>query len=491
MSQLQNYEAYTRLVDINLMKPFFRNPILLFLLNRYVSYGFLFVRGLIIAKFLGTYYFGIWGFLTLVLQYLSYSTFGINYAITVQLSTESQKEEVKNGLYSSVALLSTLILDLLLIGIGIIVQYSGIELFSRFEFNHYVLFIVIIAGLSNLQQVLINIYRVEKKIFRIAIVEIFTAIVLMISALIFRENQLIKSQITTLLLTGILSILILVYQLPFRFRLRIDKNIIKSLFKLGFPLFFYNLSFFLITIAPRSVVSAFYSVEILGFFTLANSIAYSTLLGLQSVAWAIYPEVLSKTTLDKSNESTFDTINTINLLYNTTCFLLVFIVVLLLPILFLYLPQYRPAIPIVTILLLSQAVLATSFGFNALAVSRKKQQEVAIIGIEVVLLITLLSILASYIHLHQIWIAFIGLLGSFIYILFQVRLGSKLINPNQSFWGEFQKMYPVGIIVAIFINIFGSFTDMPIIWSSVALGILIITNLSNIKSLWLFVMTKR
>ena len=53
--------------------------LLFFIFSRYFNYGILFIRGLVLAKFLGPVSFGIWGFLTLILQYFTYSTLGINY----------------------------------------------------------------------------------------------------------------------------------------------------------------------------------------------------------------------------------------------------------------------------------------------------------------------------------------------------------------------------------------------------------------------------
>jgi len=467
-----------------------KHPIFVFSISRYFSYGLLFIRGFIIAKFLGPYFFGIWGFITLVLQYFSYSTFGINYAVTVQLSTESQKEDSKNGLISSTALLSTLLINLIILSIGVIIHFSGITFFSRYDFNQYLVFILLIAGFNNLQHVLINIYRVQKKIFTIAIVEIVTATILLVSAVLFKEDQLIRTQLWAMGFTGFISLMVFISFLPFKFQLRLDSKVLKSLLTLGFPLLIYNLSFYLIMISARTIVSAFYSLEVLGFFTLANSIASATLLGLQSVAWTAYPDVLSKTTKDNDLETTRGFICQINTIYNTSCFLFIFTVIFLLPILIEFLPQYLSAFPIITILLMSQAVLSTSFGFNALAISRSEQNRVAIIGFGIVLFVLIFSLCFSSFHLNFIWIALSVLLGSFLYTTLQLRLGSKLLGSDQSFIKEWLNFFPVGTIVAILINLFGCFNRQPILWSGVALVVFIITNYSSLNKIWLFIIKK-
>ena len=467
-----------------------KNPIFVFMINRYLSYGLLIIRGLIIAKFLGPYYFGIWGFLNLILQYLQYSTFGINYAITVQLSTKAQNDKNINGQFSSIALILTVYIDLIIIIIGLILHFSGVKVFPRYEFDRYLIIILLIACLANIQQVLINIYRVYKNILRIASIEISSAIILLISAIYFKEDKLIATQLITMFLTGIISLAILLYRLPFKFKFQFDMKKFKTLLLLGFSLLIYNFSFYFVTISARTVVSVFYSVEILGFFTLASTIAYATLLGLQSAAWAVYPAVLSRTTLDMGLESVRKTVYYINQVYNTACFLLVFIITIFLPVLFIYIPKYSPALPLLTIMLISQVILSISFGFNTLAVSRNEQQKVANIGLGIILLITLFSIVISLLHIKYTWIAFSILVGSIIYTILQVKLGKKLLESKKSLIIELKSMFPIGVIVAMVISIFGSFTELPALYSSIALGVFVISNLQSINELLKFIISK-
>ena len=419
-----------------------KKPILFFLATRYAGYVLLFLRGLIIAKFLGTFYFGIWGFLTLILQYLSYSSFGINYALTVQLSTGNQTDQSQKSQISSMAILATTLISLVFILISKIALSSGVELFPRYEFSKYMIMILFIAGVSNVQQVIINILRVEKKTFIIALVEIVTSILLLISAFIYRDNRLIDVQLLTMLITGILSLILLAYKYPYKFQFYFKVEILNSLFKLGFPLFIYNLSFYLITISTRTIISAFYPIEILGFFTLANSISYATLLGLQTVGWLIYPEVLSRTTENNSTDDTRQTINRINILYNTACYLMVFVLIIFLPLVLLFIPQYRSALPIITIMVISQAVLSSSYGFNALATSRKKQNVIALIGLGVVLFIICFGISISMLHWNPTWIAILLLIGSFIYTALQVKIGTSILGLNRSGGKKSRTFFP-------------------------------------------------
>ena len=472
------------------LKLTFNNQLVIFLFNRYISYVLLFIRGLLIARFLGPYFFGIWGFSTLILQYLSYSNIGINYAITVQLSTKTNNEERERDRIASTALSSMFFIGIILLILGALLYFCGWIPFSRFNFPNYWLVIILITIASNIQQVLINIFRVKKNILRIAITEFVTALLLFISVFVDKNSSLINIQLITILCTSLISIFLMSYKLPIKFSLRFDKLIFLDQLKLGIPLLIYNLSFTLINLSSTSIVSAFYSVEILGFFTLANSISSATLLGLQSIGWAFYPQVLTNTSADITNQGKYQIVGKINTLYATSCFILTIFVVLILPAIFLVLPEYKIASPVIIILVISQAILSASYGFNALAVSNQKQKNIAIIGISVVIVITLLSLCVPILHMDKIWIAIVVLVGSFIYSFLQIRLGTQLLQINENLLREFLKLYPIGVLCSFFLLIISSFTKYSFLLSVFALGIYLFFNRKNNKIIFNFIKTK-
>jgi O-antigen/teichoic acid export membrane protein len=459
-----------------------KSHLLLFIINRYFNYGLLFIRGIVLAKFLGPYYFGVWGFLTLLLQYFSFSSLGINYAITVHLSTDIQFE--KKDVVPSMALLTTTVVSIGIILVGVIMQSAGVSLFPRFEFDQYLILVVLIIALSNIQQILINIYRVKKGLRKIALIETISAIILLVSALVFREGELIKYQLIFMVLSGSISLIILCLNLPFRIQLIVDISIIRSLFKIGLPLLIYNFFFYLITISARTIVNAFYSIEILGFYTLANSIAFAVLLGFQSIGWAIYPNTLSKTSSANDPDSVRQAINKINLIYNTGCYLLIFIVIAVLPLLFLYLPVYRSAQPVITILLLSQAVLSASFGYNALAIAQGQQKKVARISIIIVIIIVALGVVISLLNLNFIWIALSVLFGSILYSSLQVILGTKLLGLAKHPIHEIGSVIPISFLMASGIVLFANTNKNSQYWYIAALVVFFIFDYKKIFSLF-------
>ncbi len=461
-----------------------QRKIFLFIINRYFNYGLLFIRGIILARFLGPEEYGNWGFITLFLLYFSYaSTLGINYATTVSLSSSEKTQEQKATIASSAVIITaTINLGIMILGIG--THFFNIPVFSRFSFGQYLILVTLIIATTNLQQVLTNIYRVMQGIKKIAIVETISAILLLGSSIIFREKDLVTYQLLFMLFASLVSIAIYFFHLPFKLQTHFEKAEPKRLFNVGFPLLIYNFSFYLIAMSARTIVNGFYTNEILGYYTLANSLSNAVLLGFQSAAWAIYPDVLTKTVNEVDNETVSNLIEKVNLVYNTACFLLIFLVISALPLLLLFLPAYRPSLPVITILLFAQSILAVSFGFNALSVARNQQNVVAKISIGVVFLITISGSITSLLQLNYFWVAVITLIGSVIYTGFQTLLGFRLLGKTGKKIHQISAILSPRFLVPMTIAIIGSFTPVPIYYSIGAALAFFLLHIKNIKTVF-------
>ncbi len=472
-------------------KPSAFKSLMLFTANRYFVNVLQMVRGLIIAKYLGPYYFGVWGFLTIALQYLSYSNLNVENGVTVLLSVGNKKEERDVSDVSSTAIMSSVVVGLLLLFAGGILKIGNVELFPKFEFNSYIIFILLITFLSNIQRVLTNIQRVKKALNKIAIVETTTNLLLLGSAFIFKEERLIIAQLSCMLLTNVLAIIIYSFGHPFSIHWRIKLPSLKKLFDISFPLFIYNVSFYLITLSARTVLSAFYSVAQLGYYTLAYSISNAILLGFRSIAWAIYPEVLAKLQHGIDISEVKANIDKINRIYSTAVNFALYALILLLPLLLEFVPQYKSAFPTIVILLLAQGFLTISFGFNSLAVSRNEQGKVAKISVLIVAIVTAASLGVSWLKMDYIYIAIAVLVGSLVYTILQTRLGLQILEIKENLFAEYQKLLPVGSMLAFAAFFISAFSAKPYLWGIMGFVIFIIFSLKQIKELYFFVTRRR
>lgn len=460
-----------------------KNHIVLFTASRYVGYAMQFVRGILVARLLGPQLFGIWGFLTLAQQYLSYTSFGLQYAVNVELATGAPDPDKQTRLIGSALSATTLIVSgLALAGLGI--QVGGVSLFEKYSFGRYALAVSLIAGLYHLQQLFANVYRVYGKLARIAAGELLSAGLPLLAALAFEGQALIEALLGALILAGVLSLALFVVRPPFKITFTFDRQHWKQLFAVGMPLLVYNVSFYLITVSGRTIISAFYSVETMGYYSLANTITSATLLGLNAVSWVVFPDILSRTRAGLPDDVVASVVRKVNDLYGTSVFLAVFGVILGLPALFSFLPQYRPAGGALSILLLSQAVLSVSFGYNCVAIARKEQLKVAGISLVAALVVTGLSLLAALANLPFVWIAIAVLAGSFIYALWQARLGARTLNQGQLRPGYLAEMLPWGSLVATLLFLVGSLTPYTTLAGVLGLAIFVLANRPKIARLW-------
>lgn len=450
----------------------------------------LLVRGILVAKFLGPYLFGIWGFLMLMNQYLSYTSFGMQYAINVEMSVDSVDDVERQEKYIGVTLTVTAIIATILALTGLAIQYFEVPLFEKYSFNQYVFALGIIVGLTHIKQILTNIYRVRGKLTRIMIGEFLFAFIPLLAAMIFRGEALITALLVSMAGSSLITLIIYLVNAPFKIVPQLDRAATKHLLIVGIPLLIYNLSFALMTIAGRTIVSISYSVETMGYFAMANSITVATLLGLRAAIWVVFPKVLTRSRLGLPDEEVAATVNKLNDLYSTAVFLAVFAMILSLPLLFAILPQYKPAADVLIVLLLSQAILSIVAGYNAVAIARKKQLMVAVIAIVAVIFIVLTGGLFAWLQWDYLWVAIAMLGGSFLYTFLQARLGTRLIHNNNFRQGYLNSILPVGSIIAIALVLIGVFTGFPWLFSSLGLLVFILTRRDAIGRIWVFVAAK-
>ncbi|HNT23108.1 MAG TPA: hypothetical protein PKM21_01995 [Anaerolineales bacterium] len=489
-AKLTSISAIINQVRSTNIQRIFKEPVLLFTASRYVGYGLVVIRGLLLAKFLGPTLFGTWGFITLLEQYLTYSNFGIQYSVTVKLSTQDSETQVSRSQVISAAFLTSILFSLILFILGLWVQTRQVELFEKYTFNRYAILLGLWVGLVNLQQVLINTYRVYNKLLRIAISELLVAITPLIAVFFFRGEALIIASLASAAGAALLSIAVFTYKPPFKWTLQISRGIIHSLLIVGLSLLVYNVSYNLITMVGRTILSAYYSNEQMGFYSFANSITYATLLGFKAILWVAFPSILHSTRSTVANEEAAQTVQKVNNLFNTSVFLSIFALIIVSPVLFLFLPQFAPSFQIFSILLLTQAMLLLSFGYNSLAIARNEQMKVAGISIITVVIVGGLGFAFALLKLPAVWIASAVFLGSFIYTLLQVRLGFKVIQPTGRLKEYFPQVFSPGTILAVWIAYIGTMLDFTFLSTIIALAIYILTNRGKVRMLWQYAIKK-
>jgi len=465
-----------KLLDANAPKQTSGASAITFTICRYVTYVFAVLRGVLVAKYLGPHLLGIIGFLILIMQYLSYSGLGLHFALNVELATAPVPTHRRS---SSVALTLTGIISAGLIVLGLVIQSAHLRLFAKYSFSQYALVVGVISALTLVQQVYTNIYRIYGKLLEIAVVEIFSALLLLLLTFVFRGQALITALLCGLVVSSAFAIVVYTLRAPVAFSLSLESAYVRPLLRLGIPLLIYNASLYLITMVAQSVVSIFYPLEAMGYYSLASSIANAALLGFNTIAWIAYPIVLGKTHHGAPDKDAARVTDRVNIILGTGVFLTVFVVVLGLPILFLVLPNYTHARGAVTVLLLSQALLMSSFGYNCLAIARHKQMAIARVSMFCVLVVAILAIIAGITHVGFIWVAIAVLAGSALFSLFQARIGSELLGGI-----KLRQIVPVGSIASVAVCLAGTLLEHPFTGAVLGSAVYLATNTSRILEVW-------
>lgn len=483
-----NYPQTLRATRMANLFRLLKNPIALFTASRYASYSLQVIRGILIAKFLGPYLFGVWGFLMLAYQYLAYTSLGLQHAVNVELAAKIEEPGTHAEIIGD-SLAASLLVTFGLAVIGLVLQATQAPLFEKYAFTRYVLALAIAVGLLHIQQLMANVYRVYKKLARIAASELVAAGLPLLAALTFREETLIQALLGAMICSGLVSAAIYLTKPPFKLRVTYERRRWGHLLAIGLPLLVYNLSFYMITMAARTVISTFYPVETMGYYSLASTITAATLLGLNAVSWVIFPDILARTQPGVPDDVVGAIVQKVNDIYSTCVFSVVFGAILGLPALFFILPAYRPTGGTLSILLLAQAVLSVSFGYNCVAIARKRELKVAGISLASAAVVTAVSLLMALLKLPFTWIAASVLVGAFVYTFWQAQLGRQtFVRPGRP--SDFQSMLPWGSLVATLVILAGSLAGNTIPASLLGCAIFALTNRNKIKLVYDFITHK-
>lgn len=465
-----------------------KNPLVLFTASRYFGYALQFLKALLIAGILGPEAFGLWGFLTLVSQYLGYSRLGAEYAATVFLAT-SARDESPQHITRSLALVMFSLIFLFLL--GFVVQIIEIPIFQKFDFRSYSTMVLIVVGLQNVQAVLTNVYRVYRGLVRIAAAELLSVLIPLLAIFLFPADELIQALLGAMVLSAIMAISIFVIQAPFSLFTKIELHSLKIVIAAGIPLLLYNVSVYLITDSGKIVVSALYSVQTMGYYSFATSITRAVLLGVNAIAWVILPAVLSKVHLGVDDSIAFRSIRRVNRLYRTALTTLMLSTIIALPVLFNIMPDYKPIESTLIILLLSQIVSGIGFGYSSVSTARKKYVQAATLSAVATGISALLCLTIAWLQLDVTWIALSILVGLTVNTMLQIQLGRSLLKVSAAETEGWMQIFPPGIILAVLSVLVSSLVGYTEIGAVLAILIFIVLDRDDLRCLYNYALGSR
>ena len=347
---------------------------------------------LFIAKSLGPYFMGELGFMMLIIQYLTQINFGIPYSLNVKLSTLEGKDNALQSAYVGNSLIFTFIHSLLLILLAALSTYWNIPIFKKYDFYSFIYLIALNGILQNFDIVFINVFRIKNSLKAISLYQAVMPVTNLIACFLWKGKALLYALIVSQIFCYLLSFIVFICFSPIKLKFRFKLNIQKDLLRTGIALLLFNASFYFIMIITRTFVSYFFSVKNLGFFSFALSFAQASFLALDTVSFLILPKLLNRFKYQQGDEL-YKKMEYVRGNYNLIAFLLIFITILVFPVILYFLPAYADSFKPFTLISISLAVLSGNFGISTLFISSGKE-----------FLLSRIALIAVIINLVLVWV---------------------------------------------------------------------------------------
>src|SRR5690554_5914032 len=429
-----------------------KNKVVLYLATRYLTYFFQFLSSIIIAVKLGPYYFGIWGFLLLLINYFRITNFGISNATNVLIVQNKENEQKVKDLVVG-ALISVGVLSLMIVLFAVYYFLFGIPFFQKYEVGVLFYIVCFIAILTHFNILLMNIYRIKNRLFEVAFQQSAVPILVLITCLILRDKELVYALLGAHVVGNILALLLFIFKKKIPWKGTFSVSILKAIINKGFFLFLYNICFYLIIVSVKTIISIYYTVEEFGFFTFSYSLANVVLLFLQALTFIVSPKIIDKLK-SQDAESVQTLIKNIRVSYVSMAFGLGFLSLIVFPVFLELVPKYKEALTVIQLAVLTVVLYTNSFGYGTYLMAQNKEKTIAKISSFALLINVIIAL--SLIHIIQVTYEYVILATTFTYVLYTylcVHFGKRQMGLKDGFLKNFTDCFQLSLLVPYIIAI--------------------------------------
>lgn len=427
---------------LKILKTALKNKVILFIFSRYGTYLIHFINSLFIAVYLGPYYLGIWGFITLITSYLNHINFGVVHAVTAIISVHKSKE------FYVEKIIGTSIIMLIVLSSLVVVFFISNEVFDinfgeKYNFTEYLPAVVLIGILAYFNNLLSSIFRVYGRLTEIAFHQSVFPVLIMCAIIFFKKSDLLWALVGANFFAFLFAFILYIVKTPVNLKLVYVHKLFKQIQIKGLHLFVYNTSFFFIIISTRSFVSAYYSVEEFGYFTFAFSLANVMLLLLQAFSYLITPKILNRFA-SSSNIQNAEMLEKLRDAYVTTSHLLIHFAILFFPLFLLLFPSYEIASEAFKLIALAIVLYTNSFGYSGLLIAKgfeKKLGRAAFLALIINVVVAL--VLIKLIQVPFTLVITSTMLSYFIYVFILGYMGRKMLKLDTSIKAVLNDIYPL------------------------------------------------
>jgi O-antigen/teichoic acid export membrane protein len=435
-----------------IIKKALTNKVLHYVFSRYATYFIQFINSLFIAVYLGPYYLGLWGFITLVIQYLNQLNLGISHSVNAIISIHKNKEwYVQKVIGTSLTMLAGLSVVVILFFVANNVFHWDIG--SKYNFSTYAPAVAAIGILAYFNTLFSNIFRVYGKVLEIAINQSAFPILMLITILFFRGENLLWALVGANLLSFIVSLAIYLIRKPIDFKPIYISRLVKKIQIKGWHLFVYNTSFYLIVISTRTFISAYYAVEEFGYFTFAFALANAFQLLLESFSFLIFPKLLNRLS-SATNEKAMELIGTIRDAYITTSHLLIHFAILIMPVLFKFFPEYSKEISTFNLIALTIVLYSNSFGYAGLLIAKGFEKALGKMSLFALVINLILAFVLTQIVKVDYQYVIMATMGAYLFFVGAITiLARQKLNCSIKFKNVLVDSFPINLFIPYLISL--------------------------------------
>lgn len=458
----------------------FHNALFRYLFSRYLTYFIQFVSSIFIARSLGPFYFGIWGFILLIINYFRIFDFGISNATSVLL-VQNRDNKQKESLISTNSIFLVSLLGLIITLFAVYYYFFGFALFDKYHLNNYFYLICIIGILSNYNVLLMSIYRVNNSLKEISIYQSVIPLLCFAALFLFKDNALLIALVFSYIIGNVYSLVLFIKNKKIPKLSVLDKETMKQIFSKSLFLFFYNVSFYLIIVSIRTLISIYYSVEEFGYFSFAYSLANSILLFLQALTFVIFPKVIHK--LKDNNYAEINKlILNIRDSYVTLSFGLIFLGTILYPVLLYFVPKYADTYDVICYCALATVLYTNSFGYGSFLMAQNKERLLAALAFGCLAVNIGIAYILIDCNLGYQFVIFATMAAYILYTFLCTYFAKRLIGVKEGLAAQFLSTFPIKIFLPFCINLALNIMDLRyLLWLPFAL--FLVLNYRNFREI--------
>lgn len=436
---------------LKLIKKASYNKVVWYVLTRYATYGIQFVVSLLCAAKMGPYYFGLWGFILLLLNYIQQFNLGISNSANIMLVQE------RDNLNRFAQIESTAFVSQGFLCVGVMIfalgnYFFGYGFLEKYKIGNLFYLTCVTAMMAYMVQICMTIYRIKHQLSEIAIAQSSVPFFTLAALFLATGKELLLWFSLAYLIGNSFSFLLFMVRGKISLKYRPDFGIFSKLLRKGMYLFIYNSCFYLIIISTRTVVSTFYQVEEFGYFTFAYTLADAVILLLAAVSFLLFPKSIEK--LHTSDVSQVKrVINKLRGIFMTLTHGLMYMAFLAFPVITWFIPKYNLSLPAIYMVALALLTNTISCGYPDYLMAQNKDRQIAFVSALALCVNIMVAVfLAIVIRCSYEYVVIATILSYWLFSVLCVYLGSRLMGEKSNIPQLVKYSFPLRLLIPFLLS---------------------------------------